>query len=263
VTATRAATTTGGDRIARPSLVDVLEERLRSGIVDGTYPPGGLLPPERELADRYGVTRTTVKHTLVRLAQVGLIVTRHGVGSEVCDWRRTGGTELLPLLTGAVGGDTAGTSASVLADVVEARGLIGADMAGLAASRTDRAAAERLRTLLDAVATAPDAAACQDADLELHRELARTSGNSVFVFMTNTLFAAYEPWRRRVVDAYAEPAAVATLLQPVVDAVCDGDVTAARAAAAAHLDASGRLLAEALSPSRTPPSCTPRKERTR
>lgn len=259
MTATRPATTTGDERLARPSLVDVLEQRLRGEIVDGTYPPGSLLPPERELAERYGVTRTTVKHTLVRLAQVGLITTRHGVGSEVCDWRRTGGTELLPLLAGAVGG--AGDPTGVLADVVEARSVIGAEMAALAASRVDRAAAGRLRTSLAAVAAAPDAVACQEADLELHRELARTSGNSVFVFMTNTLFAAYEPWRRRVLDAYVEPAAVAALLAPMVDAVCAGDAAAAREAATAHLAATGRLLAELMSPSR--PSRPSRKERSR
>lgn len=244
------AARTAVDPVRRTSLVDALETRLRTEILDGTYPPGVLLPPERELAERYGVTRTTVKHTLVRLAQMGLISTRHGVGSEVRDWRRTGGTELLPLLTDAsTGGST--ESAAVFADIFEARTVVGSEMAALAASRIDRAGADRLRHRLDDFVTASDSAARQDADLELHRELARASGNSVFVFMTNTLFAAYEPWRPRFVHAYDDAEAVASMLRRIVDAVCDGDASSARVAAAAYLEASGRLLRGHASPDRS------------
>lgn len=62
--------------IARQSVVDLLADRLRDDILDGTHPTGALLPPERDLAARYGVTRTTLKHALTRLEQAGLLQTR-------------------------------------------------------------------------------------------------------------------------------------------------------------------------------------------
>ena len=42
--------------IVRHSVVDVLVERLRTDILDGTHEAGSLLPSERELAASYGVT---------------------------------------------------------------------------------------------------------------------------------------------------------------------------------------------------------------
>ncbi|MFD6825902.1 GntR family transcriptional regulator, partial [Streptomyces sp. NPDC060085] len=50
------------EALPRETIVDVLEDRLRTDILDGRHPAGSYLPPERRLADGYGVTRTTLKH---------------------------------------------------------------------------------------------------------------------------------------------------------------------------------------------------------
>ena len=84
--------------ISRESAVDQLERRLQEDILGGRYAVGTLLPPERELAARYGVNRNTLKHAFVRLVQVGLVETRHGVGTRVRDFHRLGSADLLPAL---------------------------------------------------------------------------------------------------------------------------------------------------------------------
>lgn len=47
------------EALPRETIVDVLEKRLREDILAGRHPAGSYLPPERELADGFGVTRTS------------------------------------------------------------------------------------------------------------------------------------------------------------------------------------------------------------
>lgn len=61
-------------------LVDILIERI-----DHEYRAGDLLPSERELSERYGLSRTTVRLALSELEQLGLVVRRHGRGTFVSD----------------------------------------------------------------------------------------------------------------------------------------------------------------------------------
>lgn len=70
---------------ARRRASDALADELRSKILSGELSPGTLLPNERELAERSGVGRSSVREALKALEIQGLIVTRPGRrgGSEV------------------------------------------------------------------------------------------------------------------------------------------------------------------------------------
>ncbi|MGE0404185.1 MAG: FadR/GntR family transcriptional regulator [Kofleriaceae bacterium] len=83
---------------ARPSANSAAEQALRAAIVGGTLAPGERLPPERELADRFGISRLTLRAALASLAASGLISVRQGSGYTVRDVRDTGGSDLLPEL---------------------------------------------------------------------------------------------------------------------------------------------------------------------
>jgi 2-aminoadipate transaminase len=83
-------TTSGGTpealAIDRESAVPIyrqLYERLREQILTGALPEGTRLPPERALADRLGVNRSTVVHGYRELVADGLIEQRVGSGSRV------------------------------------------------------------------------------------------------------------------------------------------------------------------------------------
>ncbi|MCX5333157.1 MULTISPECIES: GntR family transcriptional regulator [unclassified Streptomyces] len=56
---------------------------LRARMTDGTYPHQSLLPPQRELADEFDVSRDTVQRVLKELSNDGWIDTRQGRGSRV------------------------------------------------------------------------------------------------------------------------------------------------------------------------------------
>ncbi|MFJ2061078.1 FadR/GntR family transcriptional regulator [Streptomyces sp. NPDC087908] len=226
------------DSIPRNTVVDSLEKRLRDDILEGEYPTGSLLPPERELASRYGVTRTTLKHALTRLEQAGMLTTRHGVGSRVRDFLCLGGTELLPMLVARDSG--------WLTDLLEVRRQVGTLIARRAAARRSRRHTARLGKLLIILAEAPNADAAQLAELEVHRELARATGNRVYLLLTNSLFAVYLPVRFLMRGPFENPQGVADRLARIVRAVERGDAEAAGEAATAYLQITETGILQAL-----------------
>ena len=66
----------------RQPLYDQLVDVLRDRIVN-ELEPGDLLPSERELTERYGLSRTTVRQALRELEGLGLVYRRHGKGTFV------------------------------------------------------------------------------------------------------------------------------------------------------------------------------------
>ncbi len=58
------------------SCVEMLATSIRLGI----YPDGTTLPPERELAERMGVSRSTLRDAIGALRDAGLLTTRRGRG---------------------------------------------------------------------------------------------------------------------------------------------------------------------------------------
>ncbi|MEU3982967.1 GntR family transcriptional regulator [Streptomyces sp. NPDC026672] len=58
-------------------------DELRTRMIDGTYRKDTLLPPQRELADSFGVSRDTIQRVLKELKSEGWIETRQGSGSRV------------------------------------------------------------------------------------------------------------------------------------------------------------------------------------
>ena len=70
-------------REARPSLVDIAEDALRTWLATGRHRPGERLPPEQELSSHLGISRGTLRTALQRLEESGEIVRRQGSGTYV------------------------------------------------------------------------------------------------------------------------------------------------------------------------------------
>lgn len=68
---------------ARRRLHEEVAEQLRDAILDGRFAAGAKLPPERELAERFGVNRTSVREALKVLEGLGLVSVRQGDGATV------------------------------------------------------------------------------------------------------------------------------------------------------------------------------------
>jgi GntR family transcriptional repressor for pyruvate dehydrogenase complex len=70
-------------RIGRGRIADQIVDDLRERILSGELPNGLRLPAERELAEQYGVSGSTVREAVRVLATVGLVSVRHGAGTFV------------------------------------------------------------------------------------------------------------------------------------------------------------------------------------
>jgi len=73
----------GGTRSAPVPKYHRVKEAVRARIVDGTWPPGTLLPPEPELCQEFGVSRITVRKAIGDLVHEGKVHTVQGKGTFV------------------------------------------------------------------------------------------------------------------------------------------------------------------------------------
>ena len=92
--------------MAKPgSRVALVADALRDGIRSGDYEPGERLPTETQLAQRFGVSRPTVRAALRELGTVSLVTTQHGVGTFVTERPAvTAGLERLDSITESIRG---------------------------------------------------------------------------------------------------------------------------------------------------------------
>lgn len=71
--------------VRKTRVFEGVAQQLQRLIVDGTFKPGDRLPPERELAERFAVGRSSVRDAIRTLELVGLVVPRQGEGTVVAD----------------------------------------------------------------------------------------------------------------------------------------------------------------------------------
>ena len=67
----------------RPRHYQKLSERLRQFMAENHFQDGDKLPPERALAESFGVSRNSVREAIHALAERGLLESRHGDGTYV------------------------------------------------------------------------------------------------------------------------------------------------------------------------------------
>lgn len=151
-------------------------EQLATAIRLGVYPLGTTLPAERDLAERLGVSRATLREAMAALRQAGLIETRRGRG---------GGTVVTLKPRTPSARKAARISAAQRADwldVLEYRRITEPGAAYLAAQRKqDRALADdqcdQLRSALADVDGARKPASHRQADSRLHLTVATLTGS--------------------------------------------------------------------------------------
>lgn len=76
--------------IAKPRMRDQIAEQIRGLIIAERLQPGDRLPTETELAERFGVSRLTVREATKALEFLGILRSKTGVGLTVgeLDWQR-------------------------------------------------------------------------------------------------------------------------------------------------------------------------------
>jgi len=154
------------------------ERTIIESILNGTYPPGSVLPPERKLAEMLNVTRPTIRETLQRLALEGWITIRHGKSTEVNNFWEKGGMRLLGTMV-KYGGYL---PADFILSLMEFRVILMPPVARLAVQRSPEVVSDFLSSskhLEDRMET------FVRYDWRLQELMARLSGNSIFPLILN------------------------------------------------------------------------------
>ena len=164
---------------SQQSLVEQVCRRLSPQAGQTLADEEGWLPPERELAQKLGVSRTVVREATKRLELQGLLEVQHGVGIRFVEKLyaplSTSVEMLLP------------DEAERLRQLAEARLAIEPGVARMAAERATPEHLELLRATQRRLSAAVETAEAIDADLEFHRILARAAGNRILELVLESL----------------------------------------------------------------------------
>jgi DNA-binding FadR family transcriptional regulator len=156
-------------RHASTAVAAVLDE-IEGNITTGLWPPGYRLPTERDLEERFGVARNTVRKGLKRLEQEGKIVRHVGRGSFVSEQPTS------PIETPAMLPQFMGASPAAVMDV---RLMLEPHAAQLAATRANAADLRRLEECLEQAALARDLHTFEMWDGALHQIIIEAVGNEL------------------------------------------------------------------------------------
>lgn len=214
---------------------EVTVERLAQSIRLGVLSDGQRLPPERELADTFGVSRVTLREAIKALRDVGLVESRRGRG---------GGTFVMspkverPRPTGQIS-RSIGHS---LDDALDLRRVVEPGAAALAASRTltavDRASLHRY--LDEATNCGPDSRRL--ADSRLHLAIAALGGSASVTAVVADVQMRIDELLRAIPVIAANIAHSNVQHALIVDAILGGRPERARAEMEEHVDGTAALL---------------------
>lgn len=213
-------------------------QRLAAQILEiidkGEFASGARLPSERALAERFDVSRTSVREAIIALELQGVVEVRGGSGIYVSQ---------VPAIKTPVFMPPSGPGPF---EVLRARCLIESEIASVAAVTRQDADLDRIFAALAAMREhMDDKLANESADRLFHLRIAESTGNSVLLQMVTALWDhARGPLWSQMESHFHSPALRAASQddhQRVFSALLARDAEGARAAMRAHLE---RVISE-------------------
>ncbi|MGK6355453.1 FadR/GntR family transcriptional regulator [Sphingomonas sp. DT-207] len=140
-------------------------QAIITDISNGLFPVGSRLPAERDLTERFKVSRPTIREAMIALEMQGIVEARKGSGVFVLASSTAEVDEELDI--GAF-------------EITEARRLLEGEVAAVAATEIDEKQLEELRILLAQMAQ-EDTVIAEAADRRFHIAIAEATGNAVII----------------------------------------------------------------------------------
>jgi GntR family transcriptional repressor for pyruvate dehydrogenase complex len=211
-------------------LYEQIVEQIEASVLSGGLKPGEQLPPERELAQRFGVSRTAVREAINALREKGLVEAFPGRGTFVT----TGNVAAQRVRQSIIQGSRL-TQPGSLGSLAEVRELLEPEIAARAAANAgekDLAAMREAMAAMDAALDDPDGYI--EADLDFHLALAEATDNPVFLTLIDSIVGLLREQRRRIFLA-GGPERGQFHHRRVLDAIERRDPEAARVAMRDHM----------------------------
>lgn len=217
-----------------PSLVEQVCSRLARQLRDEMDSGDGRLPPERQMAERLGVSRTVLREATKRLESQGLLEIRHGSGIRAVNLLHKPLSGSLSLLLPEM--------AERLRQLNEARAAIEPEIARQAAQRAKAADVKQLRAIHARMTAADTHGEAVEADIDFHRTLACIAGNEILKLMLESLADLGRESRRVTIGNVGRQRAI-DHHTAILNAVAAHDAAAAAKAMKHHLEEATRDLA--------------------
>ena len=214
--------------VNRSRIYEHIVEQIHALIREGRWAPGDQIPPERELAERFRVSRTSVREALRALEMQGIIDSRQGGGTFV----RTADRETLvpPLAAAILRGQRE------LAEVLEVRELIEPGIARLAAVRATDEHVSELEGLLESQrACIAEQRSFVEEDTAFHYTLARAADNHILLRLHNVILDLLRESRQSYLHVPERPQMSLRGHEAILRAIKARDGDAAYRASLAHI----------------------------
>jgi GntR family transcriptional repressor for pyruvate dehydrogenase complex len=210
-----------------------IAEQIRSSILAGEFAPGEKLPPERELAEMFGVSRPSVREALNLLASSGLVMSYQGGGTVVMSlMETTAGNPMTELIR---------SQQERALDVIEVRKAIEASTAFYAAQRALPEDIRTMERIVDGLRENLEGLKpSENLDANFHLAIAKATHNIVWLHLMQNIFDAMKEFQQSVWRAVYLTGEDHHLLyrhhRRIFEAIRDRDPEAARTAMAEHLN---------------------------
>jgi GntR family transcriptional regulator, transcriptional repressor for pyruvate dehydrogenase complex len=210
-----------------------IAEQIRSSILAGEFAPGEKLPPERELAEMFGVSRPSVREALNLLASSGLVMSYQGGGTVVMSlMETTAGNPMTELIR---------SQQERALDVIEVRKAIEASTAFYAAQRALPEDIRTMERIVDGLRENLEGLKpSENLDANFHLAIAKATHNIVWLHLMQNIFDAMKEFQQSVWRAVYLTGEDHHLLyqhhRRIFEAIRNRDPEAARAAMAEHLN---------------------------
>lgn len=162
------------------AVTDTAILKLREIITNGELRPGDKLPKEPELAERLGLSRSSLREAVKALSMVRVLDVRQGDGTYV--------TSLEPsLLMGAMEFVVDFHTDDTVLQFLEVRRILEPSATAMATRRMDEDDVDELEHHLDQISADPSVDELVASDLAFHRMIAQGSGNAVLCSLLDSL----------------------------------------------------------------------------
>ena len=213
-------------RSSRPyeQIVQQVEESIHKGALKA----GDQLPPERELAEQFGVSRTAVREAVKALREKGLVEAYPGRGTFITDGSSYTIRQSLDRMMRS--GHEGFTS------LAEVREILEPEIAALATTRAgeeDIAAMREQVAAMDAAKGEPEAYI--EADLDFHLALAEAADNAIILSLIDSIVGLLREQRMGIFQVDGGPERGQYHHKRILEAIEHRDPVGAREAMKAHL----------------------------
>src|SRR5713101_3885811 len=217
-------------KILRTSrLYEQIIEQIEGSILAGELKPGDQLPAERELAQRFGVSRTAVREAVKALREKGLVEAFSGRGTFITNGTSQAIRQSLDLMMKISQPDGG-------VHLAEMRLILEPGIAALAATRVEDQHLTAMReaiAVMDAARQNPDAFI--EADLDFHLALAEAAANPMILSLLDSIVGLLREQRMRIFNVEGGPERGQFHHKRILAAIESRDPEKAREAMQAHL----------------------------